>query len=127
MRPACTGPVQRLVKWVGYCHGRDGDTPNPQVGTMDGFRPMAAESSADITFHSTAFGYASHTSNLRPFPQMPIGRQGLQALIHQRPAYREVIQTLEARTLQAQQFVHGIVEETTDAGAAHAGGFGFEI
>ena len=58
---------------------------------------------------------------------MRIGRQGLQPVILQRFADREMVQALPGLVLQAQHAVYRIVEETTDAGTTHAGGLRLQI
>ncbi len=42
-------------------------------------------------------------------------------------AHGEMVKALEGVVREAHQFMHGIVEETADAGGSHALGFGFQV
>ena len=59
--------------------------------------------------------------------QMRISLKGLQPAIIQRLPNREMIQTLPLVILLAQHSMRCIMEETADAGASDACGFGFQI
>ena len=67
---------------------------------------------------------------------MVVGCAGRQPRVFPRAAHGEMVKALEGVVLeaclraphrQAHQFMHGIVEETADAGCLHPCGFGFPV
>ena len=59
--------------------------------------------------------------------QMMVGGAGREPGIFPRAADGEMVKVLEGLVREAHQFMHGIVEETADAGGSHALGFGFQV
>ena len=59
-------------------------------------------------------------------PDLRIGRQGGYAPVFHEGSHGEVIEVLEGTSFEAEQFMHGVVEEASYARAAKTGGFGFQ-
>ncbi len=59
--------------------------------------------------------------------QMMVGGAGREPGVFARAAHGEMVKALEGVVREAHQFMHGIVEETADAGGSHALGFGFQV
>ena len=57
---------------------------------------------------------------------MVVGCAGREPRVFPRAAHGEMVKALEGVVREAHQFMHGIVEETADAGGSHALGFGFQ-
>src|ERR1019366_2310184 len=56
-----------------------------------------------------------------------VGCAGRQPSVFPRAAHCEMVKALEGIVWETHQFVHGIVEETADAGSSDALGFGFQV
>src|SRR5271169_5542387 len=59
--------------------------------------------------------------------QMVVGGARRQPRVFPRSAHGEMVKALEGVVRKTHQFMHGIVEETADAGCSHALGFGFQV
>ena len=58
---------------------------------------------------------------------MVVGCAGRETRVFPRAAYGEMVKALEGVVREAHQFMHGIVEETADAGCSHAMSFCFQV
>src|SRR2546426_12145048 len=58
---------------------------------------------------------------------MVVGCAALEPSVFPRAAHGEMVKALECVVGESHQFMHGIVEETADAGCSHALAFGFQV